>query len=241
MENSAKTAIKGVIFDYGGTIDNCGDHWAVIIREAYDNAGIPYGDLDTFCKAYVYAERELAKTRHILPEHTFADLMLIKARIELEELVRLGAPIEASAIETHAQAIADYCDKHARQCIDAARPTLDYLVARYPMVLVSNFYGNIESVLKEYDLLHYFPTIIESAVVGVRKPDPAIFALGVEALGLRPEDVLVVGDSLSKDIAPAKSLGCATAWIEGRGWFYEEPSDMAGKGMKTLEELKQLY
>ena len=109
------------------------------------------------------------------------------------------------------------------------------------MVLVSNFYGNIESVLRAYNLLHYFPTIIESAVVGVRKPDPAIFALGVEALGLKPEEVLVVGDSLSKDIAPATSLGCATAWIEGRGWFHEEPSDMTGKGMKTLEELQKLY
>jgi len=242
MGNTAcKPSIKGIIFDYGGTIDNCGDHWAVIIREAYDACGVAYGDLGTFCKAYIHGERELALVRHILPHHTFADLMLIKARIELEELIRLGVPLPDDKLEEYATAISRYCDLHARKCIEEVRPTLDYLAGRYPMVLVSNFYGNIEAVLKAYGLSHYFPKIIESAVVGVRKPDPAIFALGVEALGLKAEEVLVVGDSLSKDIVPAQKLGCRTAWIEGRGWFYEEASPMAGKGMKNLSELQKLY
>jgi putative hydrolase of the HAD superfamily len=56
----------------------------------------------------------------------------------------------------------------------------------------------------------------------VRKPDPKIYALGVEALGLKPEEVLVVGDSFSKDIVPAKSIGCKTAWLKGEGWGNEE-------------------
>ena len=37
-----------------------------------------------FREAYVYAERELARTRHILPEHDFGDLLLIKMRLELQ-------------------------------------------------------------------------------------------------------------------------------------------------------------
>lgn len=242
MENSTDTsAVRGIIFDYGGTIDNCGDHWAVIIREAYDASGIDYRDLDTFIAAYVFAERELARTRHILPHHTFADLMLIKARLELQELRRQGVDMTDAAIEERAAAIAAYCDAHARACVEKARPTLDYLAERYPMVLVSNFYGNIESVLAAYDLGRYFRKIIESAVVGVRKPDPAIFALGVEALGLPAGQVLVVGDSIGKDIVPAQSLGCKTAWIEGRPWFAEKPGEMTGKGIKSLEELKLLY
>lgn len=236
MEN-----IKGIIFDYGGTIDNCGDHWAVVIREAY--ATLPEAELplDMFCQAYIFAERELAKVRHILPHHTFRDMMLIKARLELEELVRLGAPYPAEKIEEYAAAIADYTDAHARACIEAARPTLDYLAGRYPMALVSNFYGNIEAVLDAYDLRRYFPIIVESAVVGVRKPDPAIFRLGVEALGLQPEQVLVVGDSVSKDIVPARSLGCPTAWIEGRPWFYEKAVEAPGLKIRTLEDLRELY
>jgi putative hydrolase of the HAD superfamily len=34
--------------------------------------------------------------------------------------------------------------------------------------------------------------------------------------------VLVVGDSFSKDIVPAKSIGCKTAWLKGEGWGNEE-------------------
>ena len=92
------------------------------------------------------------------------------------------------------------------------------------MVLVSNFYGNIATVLREFGLDGIFQTIVESAVVGVRKPDPQIFTLGVEALGLRPEEVVVVGDSVDKDIIPAHNAGCQTVWFKGEGWT-DDPVD----------------
>jgi putative hydrolase of the HAD superfamily len=41
---------------------------------------------------------------------------------------------------------------------------------------------------------------------------------------IQESDVLVVGDSISKDILPAKSLGCKTAWFKGEGWK-KEPVD----------------
>ena len=87
-----------------------------------------------------------------------------------------------------------------------------------PMVLVSNFYGNINVVLQEFRMAHLFQKVIESAVVGIRKPDARIFALGIEALQLKPEEVTVVGDSISKDIVPARSLGCHTVWFKGESW-----------------------
>lgn len=65
-------------------------------------------------------------------------------------------------------------------------------------MLVSNFYGNIQTILKDFGLLDFFDEIIESSVVGVRKPDPAIYRLGVDAMGFVAKNVLVVGDSFSK-------------------------------------------
>ena len=99
-----------------------------------------------------------------------------------------------------------------------SREVLLQLKAHYPMVLVSNFYGNIATVLREFGLDGIFQAVIESAVVGVRKPDPRIYRLGVEALGLRPEEVVVVGDSIEKDIIPAQKAGCQTVWFKGEGW-----------------------
>ena len=124
-----------------------------------------------------------------------------------------GYDTESAALE-----IARYCYDRARQSVEDARPTLELLYDKYPMVLVSNFYGNVETVLADFDLRKYFKSIVESAVVGVRKPDPRIFSLGVEALGLQPENVLVVGDSYAKDIVPAESIGCKVAWLKGKGW-----------------------
>lgn len=214
------TDIRGIIFDYGGTIDSRGDHWSEVIWDAYQATEVPVSK-DAFRDAYVFAERELARTRHILPHHTFHDLLLIKMRIELQHLTEKHF-LPEDAVGYYAAQLADYCDDAARNAIADARPVLEELYRRYPMVLVSNFYGNVEAVLETYDLRRYFRDIIESAVVGVRKPDPAIFALGVKALALEPGQVLVIGDSLRKDIEPARSLGCRVAWIKGRGWTPEE-------------------
>lgn len=238
MANINKAAIKGIIFDYGGTIDSRGVHWSEIIWDGYRHAGVDV-DKEAFRKAYVYAERELAKTRHILPHHNFHDLLLIKMRIELEELSRMGK-FQAADIEAKGAAIARYCYDSARQCVEEARPVLERLAAHYPLVLVSNFYGNVESVLADFDLTRYFRSIIESAVVGVRKPDPRIFSLGVEALGLQPGEVLVIGDSYKKDILPAESIGCQVLWIKGKGWTADEDAVTHPNIIKSLQEALEL-
>ena len=235
MENTLLTGIKGIIFDYGGTIDSRGVHWSEIIWDGYRHAGIDVTK-EQFRDAYVYAERELARTRHILPHHNFLDLLRIKMRIELQWLAEAGL-MAPDADGSLAESVAQYCYRSARDCVEEARPVLEALYARYPMVLVSNFYGNVEAVLADFDLRRYFRAIIESAVVGVRKPDPAIFALGVEALGLPPAEVLVVGDSLRKDILPAESLGCHTAWIKGKGWTAEEDAATHPSTIKKLSDL----
>lgn len=218
MENTPR--IKGIIFDYGGTIDSRGDHWSEVIWDGYRHAGIDV-DKAEFRNAYVYAERELARTRHILPHHNFLDLLHIKMHIELSQLPEAVAATGRDA-DTLAEEVAQYCYRAARACVEEARPVLEALSARFPLVLVSNFYGNVEAVLADFDLRRYFRAIIESAVVGVRKPDPAIFRLGIDALGLPPQEVLVIGDSLRKDIIPAESIGCRTAWLKGKGWTPEE-------------------
>ncbi|MDE6297020.1 MAG: HAD family hydrolase, partial [Muribaculaceae bacterium] len=157
--------IKGIIFDYGGTLDTGGDHWSEVIWKAYQQAGIAV-DKAVFREAYVFAERELARTRHILPEHDFGDLLLIKMRLELQWLSENGH-FPPAQVEEKAKETAAYCYKAAKAKVEEAKPVLDELKKRYPMVLVSNFYGNVETVLKDFGLDSYFKKIIESAVVGV--------------------------------------------------------------------------
>jgi putative hydrolase of the HAD superfamily len=49
----------------------------------------------------------------------------------------------------------------------------------------------------------------------VCKPDPAIYTYAAQRIGSPPESIVMVGDSLDRDIKPAKSIGMQTAWVEG--------------------------
>ena len=196
--------IEGIIFDYGGTLDSRGVHWSEVLWQGYQQAGVPI-DKATFRTAYVDGERALARERIILPQDNFHTLLAKKVALEISYLPEQP---DAATRDHWVEQIAAYCDNAARACIDEARPMLEQLHERLPMMLVSNFYGNIDEVLRDYGIRHLFKGIIESAVVGVRKPNPTLFRLGVDALEMPAERVLVVGDSLRKDIEPAEHLGC---------------------------------
>ncbi|MBR5101542.1 MAG: HAD family hydrolase [Muribaculaceae bacterium] len=225
-------SIKGIIFDYGGTLDSRGEHWSEVIWKGYQwyysntfskHDTIAQVNKDQFREAYVAGERELARNRHIMPDDNFFTMMFKKAQIELNYMTHAEwIEADGDAIDRAARIIATFCDNAAKDCINEATPILQQLSQSFELMLVSNFYGNIDSVLRAYGIRQFFKGIIESAVVGIRKPNPTIFKLGVDALELPAHEVLVVGDSLKKDILPAESLGCRTLWLKGIGWTSEE-------------------
>ena len=217
-----KLDIQGVIFDYGGTIDTNSRHWAEVLWEKYVEMKVPV-DKESFREAYVHGERTLAKVRLVLPEHDFHEVLRIKTRIQIDYLVEQGKLNGLLAQEkAYAVHVADLCYDYVLNILERTRPVVKKLSEHYKLVLVSNFYGNIETILKDFGLSSYFSAIVESSVVGVRKPDPAIYQLGVDAMELPAEKILVVGDSFSKDVVPAKKVGCQVAWLKGQGWGNEE-------------------
>jgi len=231
--------IKGIIFDYGATIDSNGVHWAEVLWKAYEDNEVPVAK-QQFREAYVYGERYLAMHPVIKPEHNFHRVLSEKTTLQINWLVAKGFLPHNEKTSAYPLAISNQCYNFVVTVLNTAKPILEKLAYRYPMVLVSNFYGNVETVLKDFGLGVYFKEIIESAVVGVRKPDPAIFSLGVKALGFAPEEVVVVGDSYRKDIAPAQSIGCQTIWLKGPGWEADEEGATADWVIEDFKELKSL-
>ena len=71
--------IKGVIFDYGGTIDTNSRHWAEVLWSKYAEYHVPV-DKESFREAYVFAERALAKYPFVRPQHNFHDVLSIKTK-----------------------------------------------------------------------------------------------------------------------------------------------------------------
>ncbi len=226
--------IKGVIFDYGGTIDTNGIHWGEVIREEYRRAGVMI-EKTLFREAYVYAERALAKAPIINADDTFRTLLHKKMALQAEYLNEKSYPID----NEKAGEIADGCYRMVLDTLATSRTIVEELSDRYPTVLVTNFYGNMPVVLKEFGLDSCFGHIIESAVVGLRKPDPALFAKGVEALGLEPFEVVVIGDSYRKDIHPARTLGCKAVWLKKICWE-EEPILPGAEPTAIISSLEEL-
>jgi len=246
------TRIRGILFDYGGTIDSNGVHWAEVIWQAYQAENIPITK-EHFREAYVHGERTLGKNPIIQPHHTFLDMLKIKIEIQrsppqpprrggeraIEEQFLPEIPPPLRGGTGWGSHIADRCYEYARASIENARPVIEWLAGKYPLVMVTNFYGNMRSVLKDFQIDHFFPVIIESAIVGVRKPDPQIFGLGVEALQLQANEVVVIGDSYDKDIVPAKTTGCQTIWLKKTGWNAYTGNETADLTISDFAELRK--
>lgn len=216
-----KNNIKGLIFDYGATLDTCGCHWGQMIRHAYERNSIPVSE-EQFRDAYVFAERTLGSNPIIQSRYTFYKTLQIKIRIEMEFIKEHNYwnPSKAD-LDKAICAVVDDLYARVKEYTHNSLELLALLKKKYRMVLVSNFYGNISVVLNEFGFDGMFQNIIESAVVGIRKPDPRIYMLGVDTLQMKPEETVVIGDSFKKDIVPAKKIGCNVIWIKGETWTDE--------------------
>jgi epoxide hydrolase-like predicted phosphatase len=74
--------------------------------------------------------------------------------------------------------------------------------------LISNSWGT--ALKYEEELMgRLFDGLVISHLDGMRKPDPAIYALGAERIGLQPEQCVFV-DDLPGNLKPARAMGMAT-------------------------------
>ena len=120
-----------------------------------------------------------------------------------------------------------------------------------PMGVVSNSDGTVEAVLRRLGICHasdgHEPAaaiegggvrvgvVVDSAVVGVSKPDPAIFRIALDALGVPPSrTVLHVGDSLRYDVTGALAAGLQPVHLDPNGFC---PAPDGHRHIRALAEL----
>ncbi len=207
---------QGYILDYGATLDTHGEHWSKVIWRGYQKHNVPI-TWEQFWEAYKLTERRLGQGDIIMPTDTFHHTLYVKIGLQFDFLAQSGAwDAPADEKESLRHSIVESIYAETVEVTSQSRERLQCLRdAGVPMVLVSNFYGNVETVLDEFKLRPYFAAVIESAQAGYRKPDVRLWQLGVDALKkvapqLHNSDITVVGDSQEKDINPAKQLGCCT-------------------------------
>ena len=89
--------------------------------------------------------------------------------------------------------------------------------AGYRLGVVSNSDGRAEEALVALGLRDHFELVVDSQLVGVEKPDPRIFAVALEQMGLAPSEALYVGDIYEVDVVGARRAGLEVILVDPRG------------------------
>jgi len=79
--------------------------------------------------------------------------------------------------------------------------------------VVSNSDGRVEEALEAAGLRGYFDVVVDSALAGVEKPDPAIFLAALDVLGVPADEALYVGDLYEVDVLGARAAGMAAVLL----------------------------
>jgi len=82
------------------------------------------------------------------------------------------------------------------------------------MAVVSNSEGTVEAMLKSVGLDRYLETVVDSWVVGVAKPDPAIFQIALDRLGVPAAAAVMLGDVPAIDVEGARAAGVTPVLLD---------------------------
>lgn len=82
------------------------------------------------------------------------------------------------------------------------------------LAVVSNFDTRLRPILAALQVDKLFDSVVVSAEVGAEKPNPVIFEAALQDLGVRPSEVVHVGDDRRNDVWGARDAGIA-AWLWG--------------------------
>ena len=181
--------IKAIIFDFGGVFNNAHDSMAGFAVAAQRFGRSPQALYDLF---YSGPEWQAAKLGQTTSDVYWRQIM---------GLLDLDPQGDVTAFRA---------DLFAGEQLDAGVVALTQrLHEHYPLALLSNATDELEWLLEHrFGVHHLFDVVINSARVGVAKPDPRAYRLALDGLHMAAHETLFVDDK-PRNIAAAEALGIA--------------------------------
>ncbi|MHB8958014.1 MAG: YjjG family noncanonical pyrimidine nucleotidase [Candidatus Limnocylindrales bacterium] len=202
-----------LLFDADDTLFDYGRAENEAVRGAFEAQGVAFDDrwLAAYRVVNARAWRALEQGR-VTP----ARLRVVRFEELFAELGLALDPVAFSAV---------YLGQLAMQAhlTDGALEVVESLRADHRVAIITNGLSDVQRPrIARSPLAGVVEHLVISEEVGAAKPDPAIFAVALERMGgPDPSDVLVIGDSLSSDIAGGVAAGLDTCWFnpraQGRG------------------------
>ena len=174
--------------------------------------------------------RLFSEAKHGL--HTIAEVMELYPK---EFIATIGYPPEAVDPFKHAFRAA-WGKTHT--LVPGAKEMLENLQAKgYRLFAASNSFGHLQrSRLERAGILKYLEDTYISMDIGYDKPDVRYFEEALRRCGLQPNEVLMIGDSLTTDILGAQAVGMDTIFVDRR----REGLAVSGLVVRELNEIADL-
>jgi putative hydrolase of the HAD superfamily len=120
---------------------------------------------------------------------------------------------------------------------DDVLPTLAALRSRGVVLgLISNWDSSLESIIRGVGIEPWFDVIISSAVVGLHKPQPEIFRLALDRMGVKPDVAMHVGDHLQADVGGAAAVGITPVLIDRDNQYEDEEGYIRVQALQEVVE-----
>ena len=112
---------------------------------------------------------------------------------------------------------------------------LEFLSLKYNLHIITNGFKEIQQAkLNQSNIDHYFLTVTNSEMVGVKKPNPKIFHYALKAANATIKNSLMIGDNLEADIKGALNIGMDAICFN----YHKEVLSSNIIGIDQLVELK---
>lgn len=211
--------VRAVFFDlYGTLIDIRTDEDDPQVYEtlsrylAYENVRVGAAELRDQYRSLVRAALEAGLQPH--PEvdvHLiFRNLISTYAVTNRSSLAghQVAGPVEADSLARGAAVLFRALSRRVFKVNPGVAEVLARLQTEYDLGLISNAqWVFTDPELAMTDLARFFPVAVLSSRVGVKKPDPRIFAEALRAAGVTAAESVYVGDSPERDLVGARSVG----------------------------------
>ena len=127
-----------------------------------------------------------------------------------------------------------------------AKKVLQQLKNKYKLALITNAQSptNYEKILKllmDAHLDGFFEDIYVSTEVGVDKPDQRIFQMVLEKLNVHPDEVVMIGNTVSTDIFGGNRVGMNTVLFQPNDEYVPSGWERPDHTVHSLHELLELY
>ncbi|WP_235192920.1 HAD family hydrolase [Streptomyces viridochromogenes] len=178
---------------------------------ALDVGGVIYYD-EPFELAWLQGTFDLAVTAD--PSVTLRDFIEDTERFYLDGKTPAERPgILSSAAADESWVRVRRAWRELAQEIPGSIAAVTALAREMPTTVVANQPPECADVLAEWGLTAVLETVVLDCFEGVAKPDPRLLGIALARLGRPPGELLVVGNRVDHDVAPARSLGCPAVFV----------------------------